>query len=99
MIFSRRRFFELAGADGVFLSRVPETLASPSTTPLTSGSIASADGPDGVSLSRSKVALAHGESWRKNISEALLSLDPQIQTALQRKRYVLIKPNNVSTEI
>lgn len=99
MFFSRRRFFELAGAAGVFLSGVPKALASPSTTPSTSGSIASADGPEGVSLSRSRVALAHGENRRKNISEALLSLDPQIQLALQRKKYVLIKPNNVSTEI
>lgn len=99
MIFSRRRFFELAGAAGIFLSRVPKTLASSSTTPSNSGLIASSDGPEGVSLSRSRVALAHGENRRKNISEALLSLDPQIQLALRRKKYVLIKPNNVSTEI
>jgi len=99
MIFSRRRFFELAGAAGVFLSRVPKTLASSSTTPSASSLSAGSDGAQGVSLSRSRVALAHGENRRKNIFEALLSLDPQIQSALQRKKYVLIKPNNVSTEI
>jgi len=99
MIFSRRRFVELAGAAGVFFSRVPKTLASLSTTPSSSDLTASVDGPAGVSLSRSRVALAHGENRRKNISEALLGLDSQIQSALQRKKYVLIKPNNVSTEI
>ncbi|HET8827326.1 MAG TPA: hypothetical protein VFM77_19445, partial [Terriglobales bacterium] len=50
-------------------------------------------------MSRSRVALAHGESRRKNVSEALLTLDSQIRSALQPKKYVLIKPNNVSTEI
>ena len=99
MIFSRRRFFELVGAAGVFLSRVPNTLAGSSTTPSASGLTANSDGPEGISLSRARVALAHGEDRRKNISMALLSLDPQIQLALQRKKYVLIKPNNVSTEI
>lgn len=99
MNFSRRRFFELAGAAGVFLSKASKVIASTSSTAPAAGSTANSDGPAGVSLSRSRVALAHGENRRKNIYDALLNLDPQIQAALQRKKYVLIKPNNVSTEI
>lgn len=99
MNFSRRRFFELAGAAGVFLSKASKVIASTSSTASAAGSTANSEGPAGVSLSRSKVALAHGENRRKNIYDALLNLDPQIQAALQRKKYVLIKPNNVSTEI
>jgi len=97
MIFSRRRFFELAGAAGVFLSTTSSKIAA--TTSAVSGAASNSDAPAGVSLSRSKVAVAHGENRRKNVSEALLSLDSQIRSALQRKKYVLIKPNNVSTEI
>jgi uncharacterized protein (DUF362 family) len=99
MNFSRRRFFELAGAAGVFLSSTSKMVSSSSSTPSVSGSLANSDGPAGVSLSRSKVALAHGDNRRKNVYEALLTIDPQIQAGLQRKNYVLIKPNNVSTEI
>lgn len=99
MNFSRRRFFELAGAAGVFLSKASKGIESTSSAASAAGSTANSDGPAGVSLSRSRVALAHGENRRKNIYDALLNLDPQIQAALQRKKYVLIKPNNVSTEI
>lgn len=99
MNFSRRRFFELAGAAGVFLSKASKVIASTSSTAPAAGSTANSDGPAGVPLSRSRVALAHGENRRKSIYDALLNLDPQIQAALQRKKYVLIKPNNVSTEI
>ncbi len=97
MIFSRRRFFELAGAAGVFLSTTSSKIAA--TTSAVSGAASNSDAPAGVSLSRSEVAGAHGENRRKNVSEALLCLDSQIRSALQRKKYVLIKPNNVSTEI
>lgn len=100
MNFSRRRFFELAGAaGGVFLSKASKVIASTSSTASSAGSTTNSEGPAGVPLSRSRVALAHGENRRKNIYDALLNLDPQIQAALQRKKYVLIKPNNVSTEI
>ena len=48
---------------------------------------------------RSKVALTHGDNRRKNVFDALVSIDSEIKPGLQRKKYVLIKPNNVSTEI
>jgi uncharacterized protein (DUF362 family) len=47
---------------------------------------------------RSRVALAHGDNRRKNVFDALSSIDAEVKAGLQRKKYVLIKPNNVSTE-
>ena len=46
---------------------------------------------------RSKVALMKGEDRRKNIYNALMAIDKDITPALRRKKYVVIKPNNVST--
>lgn len=46
---------------------------------------------------RSTVSLIHGDNRRKNIHDALLAIDDQIQPVLKQKKYVIIKPNNVST--
>jgi len=46
---------------------------------------------------RSRVAVIHGDNRRKNVYEALSAIDDQILPKLQRKKYVVIKPNNVST--
>ena len=46
---------------------------------------------------RSAVGLIHGEDRRKNVYQALLAIDDQIQPKLKTKKYVLIKPNNVGT--
>jgi len=43
------------------------------------------------------VALIHGEDRRKNAHDALMAIDEQIRPKLQGKKYVVIKPNNVST--
>lgn len=43
------------------------------------------------------VGLVHGESRRKNITQALEAIDEQIRPVLKRKKYVVIKPNLVST--
>jgi uncharacterized protein (DUF362 family) len=45
----------------------------------------------------STVALVKGESRRKNIAQALTAIDDQVQPGLKRKKYVVIKVNNVST--
>ena len=44
---------------------------------------------------RSKVALIHGDSRRKNVCEALLAIDDQIRPVLKTRRSVIIKPNGV----
>lgn len=46
---------------------------------------------------RSAVALIHGQDRRKNVYEALVAVDDQIRPALKRKKYVVIKPNDVTT--
>jgi uncharacterized protein (DUF362 family) len=46
---------------------------------------------------RSTVSLVKGDSRRKNITDALLAIDDQIQPVLKTKKYVILKPNCVST--
>ena len=46
---------------------------------------------------RSTVAVIQGEDRRKNIAAALEAIDDQIGPALRAKKYVVIKPNFVST--
>jgi uncharacterized protein (DUF362 family) len=55
--------------------------------------------PDALSTfaARSTVSLVHGENRRKNITDALTLIDDQILPKLKTKKYVVIKPNLVST--
>jgi uncharacterized protein (DUF362 family) len=46
---------------------------------------------------RSAVSLVKGENRRKNIADALAAIDEQIRPALATKKYVIVKPNFVST--
>lgn len=50
-----------------------------------------------VNNQRAAVSLVKGEDRRKNAFNALMAVDDQIRPALKRKKYVVIKPNNVST--
>ena len=43
------------------------------------------------------VGLVKGEDRRKNVCQALEAIEDQILPKLKRKKYVVIKPNNVST--
>jgi len=97
--FSRRHFFQLAGAAGVL-----SLTKSPSASSLFPVDSPAAPSPETTSQTvfpyaeRSKVALIHGEDRRKNVFGALMTIDSEIQAGLARKKYVIIKPNNVSTE-
>lgn len=44
-----------------------------------------------------KVALIHGDDRRRNVLQALETIDDQIAPVLRHKKYVVIKPNLVST--
>jgi uncharacterized protein (DUF362 family) len=44
-----------------------------------------------------KVALIHGDVRRRNVHDALVAIDEEIKVGLRQKKYVVIKPNNVST--
>jgi uncharacterized protein (DUF362 family) len=88
--FSRRRLFNLA-AGGFFISasaaksqQVPPPLAAV---------------PVREYNRRSTVSLVHGKDRGKNIHDALLALDDQILPKLKTRKRVVIKPNNVSTEV
>lgn len=52
---------------------------------------------DMVNNQRAAVSLVKGDDRRKNAFEALMAVDDQIRPALKRKKYAVIKPNNVST--
>src|ERR1035441_905616 len=43
------------------------------------------------------VSLIKGDDRRKNVHDALEAIDDQIRPVLRLKKYVVIKPNNVST--
>ena len=85
---SRRRLLQAAGAG--LLLQAPlfrSTLSIADESPL----------PTNPDLRRSTVSLIQGEDRRKNVYDALLAIDDQIRPRMQRKKYVVIKPNNVST--
>jgi uncharacterized protein (DUF362 family) len=93
---SRRNFFHLAaGAAAVAgpLGRALGPIAFAQQLPAPPGL------PEPVIpiARRSTVALVKGENRRKNIAEALLRIDDQIAPLLARKKYVVIKPNCVSS--
>jgi uncharacterized protein (DUF362 family) len=87
MSFSRRRFVQLAGAGLVLQARLLKA-QEPSAPGLAAGQPVSG---------RSKVALIQGEDRRRNVCQALEKIDDQLQAGLRNKKYVVIKPNNVST--
>jgi uncharacterized protein (DUF362 family) len=87
---SRRRFFHLAGAVGAVASegfRLRAQQQYPAPVPLA---------PIFPYASRSPVSLVKGDARRKNVIDALLAVDKEIRPAMARKKYVLIKINNVS---
>lgn len=46
---------------------------------------------------RAFVSIAQGEERRKIVYQSLVAIDDQIRPVLKTKKYVIIKPNNVST--
>jgi len=87
MSLSRRRFVQLAGSGLLMpaglLKADPFSAPAPEVPP---------------PVRRAKVALIHGDDRRKNVSQALTSIDNQIEPVLRSRKYVLIKPNMVTAE-
>ncbi len=90
MSLTRRGFVQLAGAGLVMQSRLLRAGDVRSGVPV-------AEVPVRIPATGSKVALIHGDDRRKNVRYALETIDAEIQAGLRRKKYVVIKPNNVST--
>ncbi len=89
MSLSRRRFFQLAGTGFLLQSQLPRSLKAREVPGLST--------PSGHAISEpSQVALVHGALRRKNVYRALEAIDDQIKAGLRHKKYVVIKPNNVS---
>ncbi len=98
MSVSRRSFFARAGAiaaaQGLAMKAQQKPPVDPGATPqdprMGVGNIEKQfkyyDG-------RSKVALIKGDERRKNVSDALVAINDQIQPVLKTRKYVLIKPN------
>lgn len=59
--------------------------------------VPSAEVPVKTPTGMARVALIHGDDRRKNVRRALEAIDGDIQAGLRRRKYVVIKPNNVST--
>jgi len=91
--FSRRSFLwtaAVATASGKLLA-AQETLTATNPPPITPAPAV------GQPARRSVVALASGASRRKTICDSLIAIEDQILPALKTKKYVVIKPNIVST--
>ena len=89
MSLSRRGFVQLAGAGALLPSEMLRAAITHSRTP---------DLPQPLTVPQiARVALVHGEDRRRNIHDALVAIDDQIQPRMRNKKYVVIKPNNVST--
>jgi uncharacterized protein (DUF362 family) len=91
--FSRRRFLWTAAAATATgsLLHAQEPPVAGEAPPVTPAPI-----PNDAAR-RSVVALASGESRRKNICESLVAIEDQVLPALKSKKYVVIKPNIVNT--
>ena len=89
--FSRRRFFHLTGALGAVAAgqfRLNAQQQYPPPVPAT---------PIFPYTQRSPVSLVQGDVRRKNVFDALMAVDREVRPAMNRKKYVLLKINNVST--
>jgi uncharacterized protein (DUF362 family) len=85
MTVSRRHFVQLAGSSLLLPSGILKALPFSEEVPA----------PPALP-GQSRVAVAHGDDRRKNVYQALLSIDDQIRPVLRQKKYVVIKPNTVT---
>ena len=89
MIFSRRKFLQTTGTGLLLSSARPLSSQAPPALPVAPV----VNEFPGIS----QVALVNGDDRRKNVCAALTAIDDQILPKLRQKKYVVIKPNNVST--
>jgi len=89
---SRRNFLHLGGAAALAGVASPRYLHCQELIPppVPASPVFPYDG-------RSPVSLIKGEDRSKNVTEALLAVDREIGPVLKRKKYVVIKVNNVAT--
>ena len=90
--FSRRNFFHVAGAGALVGAagefRLNAQQQYPAAVPAT---------PIFPYTNRAPVSLVKGDNRRKNVLDALVAIDREVKPAMARKKYVLLKVNNVNT--
>jgi uncharacterized protein (DUF362 family) len=89
--FSRRELFQASALGALALSAAAKRAIAQAPAPLVS-SLAG-------DTTRSAVSLIKGDDRRNNVYQALMAIDHQLAPQLKRKQYVVIKPNNVSTNV
>jgi len=107
--FPRRSLFQLAGAAALLRSRIASA-QQPPAAPGQPPAGGRGRGPGGFFAMggnpepfpeldrRTTVALTQGDDRRKNVYNALMTVDKDLQPKLKTRKYVVIKPNFVSTE-
>ncbi len=103
MSSTRRTFVNSAAAVGALLGarrllqaqQTPPAMRPPGGLPMDSW--VGQPQPYPYYQGRSVVSLVKGESRRKNITDALLAIDDQIQPGLKTKKHVIITPNACNT--
>jgi uncharacterized protein (DUF362 family) len=99
MSLSRRRFFAFtAGAGAIAAAQqtqppAPAAQGGDLDPRMTAGNV---DKLFKYSERRSTVSLIKGDNRRKNIFDSLVAIDAQIRPVLNRKKYVIIKPNGLN---
>lgn len=99
--YTRRNIFQMAGVAAATMlgSRItPAQQAKPNASAMR-GFMATHPDPFPALERRSTVSLIQGDNRRKMIHDSLLAIDEQILPILKKKKSVVIKPNNVSTNI
>ena len=99
--YTRRNIFQMAGvaAAAMLGSRnTPAQQEKPDAAAM-QGFFATHPDPFPALERRSTVSIVQGDNRRKMIYESLLAIDEQIRPILKKKKSVVIKPNNVSTNI
>src|SRR5271157_1984169 len=111
--FPRRSLFQLAGAAALLRSRIASAQQTPppGQAPAVPGQPGAAGRGRGRGMMnnagnpepfpelerRATVALTQGDDRRKNVYHALMAVDKDLQPKLKTRKYVVIKPNFVST--
>jgi uncharacterized protein (DUF362 family) len=101
--YSRRNLFQLAGAAaasmiGSRMASAQQPGQAPKFNPdFMRGFMSPPPEPFPALQTRSSVAIVKGDNRRKMIYESLLAIDDRIRPQLEKKKSVVIKPNNVST--
>jgi uncharacterized protein (DUF362 family) len=99
MSLSRRRFFAFTAGAGAIAAAQQTAPPAPAEQGGDLDPRMAAGNVDKLfkySQRRSTVSLIKGDNRRKNIFDSLVAIDAQIRPVLNRKKYIIIKPNGIN---